>query len=188
MEWKKDIHLLWALPLLPLGSLCLSASKRIPSSLIPFSKNVIRKGPFGLSIAPLSSCVGSAVLSYIIKSLGFSPSLFSQTPCRPIRAWRSHTCCRPFMLLMIDDDDWSCACLSVSLAAHSAQIKPALRSSHQPSSSQLIVLDLAEIKTVPHPFCSWMRCLKTQPKKKNWYMTPWEWDCPCNSAAKDTLL
>lgn len=38
-------------PLLPPGTLWLGTSNRIPSSLIPFSKNVIRKSPFGLSIA-----------------------------------------------------------------------------------------------------------------------------------------
>lgn len=50
-------------PRLPLGFLWLSASNRIPSSLIPFSKSVIRKSPLDISIAPLSSCVGSAVQS-----------------------------------------------------------------------------------------------------------------------------
>lgn len=74
-------------PVLPLGSLWLSESNRIPSSLIPFSKNVIRKSPFGLSTATLSSCVGSAAQSYIIASLGSSLThpLQPDSPCRLIR-------------------------------------------------------------------------------------------------------
>lgn len=90
-------------PLLPLGSLWLSASNRIPSSLIPFSKNVIRKSPFGLSAATLSSCAGSAAQSYIIASLGSSLSLtlFSQT-LQAVSSGRGKTHIpRPFLLHMI---------------------------------------------------------------------------------------
>lgn len=90
-------------PLLPLGSLWLSASNRIPSSLIPFSKNVIRKSPFGLSAATLSSCAGSAARSYIITSLGSSLSLtlLSQT-LHTVSSGRGKTHIpRPFLLHMI---------------------------------------------------------------------------------------
>lgn len=59
-------------PLLPLGSLWPSAPRRLPSSLIPFSKNVIRKSPFGLSAAMLSSCAGWAAHSYITARLSLS--------------------------------------------------------------------------------------------------------------------
>lgn len=62
-------------PLLPLGSLWPSAPSRTASSLIPFSKNVIRKSPFGLSAATLSSCAGSAAHSYIIARLSLSLTL-----------------------------------------------------------------------------------------------------------------
>lgn len=141
MEWKKDIHLLWAFP--TSSSLWLSASNPIPSSLILFSKNVIRKSPFGLSIAPFSSCVGSATQSYIIKSLGFSLALFSQTHLS------SSVLRRAARVLSIRvADDCLYACLSVALAVYSVQVKHALCSPPQLSASQLLIkLGLAESKT-----------------------------------------
>lgn len=55
MEWKKDGRLLCAFhhgePTASTGSPWMSASGPIPSSLIPFSQNVIGKKPIGLPIA-----------------------------------------------------------------------------------------------------------------------------------------
>lgn len=65
-------------PLLPLGPLRPSAPGRLPLSLIPFSKNVIRKSPFGLSAATLPSCAGWAARAHIsaLSSLfALAPSL-----------------------------------------------------------------------------------------------------------------
>lgn len=72
---ERQISIFYELfPLLPLGSLWLSAHSRLPSPLIPFSKNVIRKSPFGLSAATLSSCAGWAAHSYITARFSLSPS------------------------------------------------------------------------------------------------------------------
>lgn len=103
-----------AFPLLPLGSLWLSTSNRIPSSLIPFSKNVIEKSPFGLSITLASSCVGTAAQSYIIKSLNLylitavSPHLVG-----PSGVQKSHTCVVRASCL------YSYACLFMALTVRS---------------------------------------------------------------------
>lgn len=69
-------------PFLPLGFLRLSASNRIPSSLIPFSKNVIRKKPIGVFYRPaLFLCgLGGRVLHHHHHFQFLSHGLHSNSP------------------------------------------------------------------------------------------------------------
>lgn len=79
--------------------LLLSVSNRVTSARFPLSKNAIRKSPFGLSVAPLSSSQQrSLTSSKALVSLLPTSGRFT-SPCHPIRK-KSHMCCL-FKLLVI---------------------------------------------------------------------------------------
>ena len=97
-------------PVLPLGFPWLSASNHIPSSLIPFSKNVIGKSPLDFSIAPLASCVGSAAQSYNIKIHSFSLAHFSRTHLSVLFHWYSE---KSYSCAVHSSCRWLLVCLSL---------------------------------------------------------------------------
>lgn len=116
-------------PLLPPGSLWLGTSNHIPSSLIPFSKNVIRKSPFGLSIAHS--------LPVWAQQRCLTPSRASQ-PLQsdlPLLVVPSVLGKATHVLSIHVANDCQCACLSVALALHSIQVKHTLYSFQQLSSA-----------------------------------------------------
>lgn len=122
-------------PLLPLGSLWPSAPSRLPSSLIPFSKNVITKSPFGLSAATLTSCAGWPAHSYITARLSLSLSplrqslhLFSQVvhAISSVR-WRTHV--SSTLVLKFKSGVWP-PFLFIS-SPHSHQVQPLSKGRHE---------------------------------------------------------
>lgn len=132
-------------PLLPLGPLWPSAPSRLPPSLIPFSKNVIRKSPFGLSAATLSSCAALAALAYITACSNLPPPL----PLLPARQslgllsqavhaissvrWRKHSSSvLSSPLLWRRGSSWACRPLFPFISPpHSHRVQPPSNKRHQ---------------------------------------------------------